>query len=76
MVLLANQHEILPGENLNGQLTLGENIADLGGAEIAYQAFKKAMKRNGKISSSGGFRLEQRFFMNMAFVWRLAVKQL
>ncbi len=54
---------------MNGKLTLGENIADLGGLNIAYAAFKKTKegKSNVKID---GFTPDQRFFMSWAQVWR------
>ena len=55
--------------HVNGKLTLGENIADLGGLNIAYEAFKKTDegKSNKKID---GFTPDQRFFLNWAQVWR------
>ena len=55
--------------HVNGKLTLGENIADLGGLNIAYEAFKKTEegKSNQKID---GFTPSQRFFLSWAQVWR------
>jgi putative endopeptidase len=55
--------------HVNGQLTLGENLADLGGLNIAYEAFKKTEqgKRSEKID---GFTPDQRFFLSWAQVWR------
>ena len=55
--------------HINGKLTLGENIADLGGLNIAYEAFKKTEegKSNQKID---GFTASQRFFLSWAQVWR------
>jgi putative endopeptidase len=55
--------------HVNGRLTLGENIGDLGGLKIAYIAMEKALakKRPGKID---GFTPEQRFFLGWAQVWR------
>jgi len=49
-------------------LTLGENIADLGGMIIAYNAFMKANGNNKTLIS--GFTPEQRFFINYAVIWR------
>ena len=55
--------------HLNGKLTLGENLADLGGLNIAYEAFKKTPegKSDKKID---GFTPDQRFFLAWAQVWR------
>jgi putative endopeptidase len=55
--------------HVNGNLTLGENLADLGGLNIAYEAFKKTDegKSDKKID---GFSPDQRFFLNWAQVWR------
>jgi putative endopeptidase len=55
--------------HVNGELTLGENIADFGGIMIAYQAFKKTKQgqSNEKIS---GFTPDQRFFLSWAQIWR------
>jgi putative endopeptidase len=63
-----NGYQVEPGLNLNGQLTLGENLADLGGMAIAFDAFKKSMqgKQPAKID---GFTPEQRFFLGWARVW-------
>ena len=48
--------------HVNGNLTLGENIADLGGVVLAYHAFEKYMKKHGRPRNIGGYRPEQRFF--------------
>ncbi|MDR0509982.1 MAG: M13 family metallopeptidase [Rikenellaceae bacterium] len=60
--------EVLPGLNANGQLTLGENIADNGGLQVSYQAFKKATA-DAPLETVGGFTPEQRFFLSYAGVW-------
>jgi putative endopeptidase len=61
-------YQVEPGLNLNGQLTLGENLADLGGMAIAYDAFQKSMA--GKpVAKTDGFTPEQRFFLSWARVW-------
>ncbi|HTR97985.1 MAG TPA: M13 family metallopeptidase [Candidatus Acidoferrales bacterium] len=55
--------------HVNGRLTLGENIADLGGLAVAYAAFEKAIA--GKPHPSiDGFTPEQRFFLSWARIWR------
>ncbi len=64
-----NGYVVLDTLHVNGRLTLGENLADLGGLSIAYEAFKhtKQGKSNKKID---GFTPDQRFFLNWAQVWR------
>ena len=61
----------MPGKHINGQLTLGENIADLGGINVAYDALQIALKKdpaeNKKID---GYTPDQRFFLNFARIWR------
>jgi len=56
--------------HVNGQLTLGENIADLGGLTIAYHALKKSMEGIPVPEKIDGFTPEQRFFMSWAQGWR------
>jgi len=68
MVDFFNKIEVLPGLNANGQLTLGENIADHGGLQIAYQAFKNATK-DAPLAEVDGFTPEQRFFLAYSGVW-------
>ncbi|MGD8325785.1 MAG: M13-type metalloendopeptidase [Sphingomonadales bacterium] len=61
--------EPLPGEHVNGRLTLGENIGDLGGLTIAYEAYKLSL--GGKEAPViDGYTGDQRFFMSWAQVWR------
>ena len=60
-----SQYEILPGRKLNGELTLGENIADLGGAKAAFRAYKISLK--GEPSAIiDNYTGEQRFFIGTA----------
>lgn len=63
-----NHIEVLPGLPCNGKLKLGENIADNGGLNVAYQALKNAMKQN-PLEKKDGFTPEQRFFLSYATVW-------
>ena len=63
-----NKIEVLPGLNANGQLTVGENIADHGGLKIAMQAFKNATKEN-PLPTEDGYTPEQRFYLSYANVW-------
>ena len=64
-----NSFEALPGLNVNGKLTLGENIADFGGLTIAYHAYQKCMKGKER-TSINGYTNEQRFFISFAQIWR------
>lgn len=60
--------KVLPDLNANGRLTLGENLADHGGLQVAYQAYKNAL--NGeKPAVIDGLTGEQRFFIAYAGVW-------
>jgi len=64
-------YEALPGLHVNGKLTLGENIADLGGATIAYEALQRALAKDpSKRKTIDGFTPEQRFFLSLAQLWR------
>ena len=71
-----NEYEALPGLHVNGELTQGENIADIGGVKLAYAALQKALdkhpeRRDQKID---GFTPEQRFFLAFAGVWRQKIR--
>ena len=68
MIDFFDKIEVAPGVNANGQMTLGENIADHGGLQIAYQAFKKATAQH-PLGEKDGFTPEQRFFLAYANVW-------
>ena len=60
--------KVLPDLNANGKLTLGENLADHGGLEVAFNAFEKTPEaKKGKVIM--GFTPEQRFFIAYAGVW-------
>ena len=63
-----NAIEVLPGLQANGELTLGENIADHGGIMVAYQAFKNATE-GAPLPVKDGFTPEQRFFLAYSAVW-------
>jgi putative endopeptidase len=67
-------YEALPGEHVNGRLTLGENIGDLGGLTVAYVALQKDLAAKGRPAAIDGFTPEQRFFLNWAQVWRQTVR--
>ena len=66
-----NKYEPLPGMHVNGKLTLGENIADLGSLSIAYEALERALAKDpSKRKMIDGFTPEQRFFLSAAQVWK------
>ena len=60
--------EVLPGVHANGQLTMGENIADHGGLSIAFTALQNALKGTSP-KKIDGFTPEQRFYLGYARVW-------
>lgn len=68
MVNFFDSIQVLPGINANGSLTLGENIADHGGLQVSFQAFKNATK-DAPLLVKDGFTPEQRFFLSYAGVW-------
>ena len=67
-----DSYKPLPDQSINGKLTLGENIGDLGGIKIAYAAMQKALagKPEEKNARIDGFTPEQRFFLSYATIWR------
>jgi putative endopeptidase len=66
------EYEPLPGMHINGELTQGENIADIGGVKLAYAALKKALDKNpaARQQKIDGFTPEQRFFLSFATIWK------
>ena len=60
--------KVLPDLNANGKLTLGENLADHGGLQVAWAAYKNATKYN-KLGDKDGLTADQRFFHAYAGVW-------
>ena len=63
-----SQIDVLPDLKANGRLTLGENLADHGGLQVAYAAFKNATKNN-PLPVIDGLTADQRFFLAYAGVW-------
>ncbi|GGB33616.1 zinc metalloprotease [Sphingomonas metalli] len=62
-------YEPIPGMHVNGELTLGENMADLAGVNVAYDAYKISL--NGKPAPViGGYTGDQRFFLGFGQVWQ------
>ena len=69
-----DKYEPLPGLHVNGQLTLGENIADLGGVSIAYEALQRSLQGKER-KLIDGLTPEQRFFISWAQVWRTNMRE-
>jgi predicted metalloendopeptidase len=67
-----SEYEPLPGKHVNGELTQGENIADIGGVKLAYAALQKALDKNpaAREKKIDGFTPEQRFFLSFATIWK------
>jgi putative endopeptidase len=71
-----NAFETLPGVHVNGRLTLGENLADLGGISIAYDALERTLARDpSKRKLIDGLTPEQRFFISFAQIWRTNIRE-
>lgn len=68
LVAQFNAFEVADSVNVNGELTLGENIADLGGLTIAYEAYQISLKGKER-KNIDGFTPEQRFFIGFGQVW-------
>jgi putative endopeptidase len=62
--------EVTKGFKIDGKLTLGENIADLGGLTLGYYALEKSLEGKEKPAPIDGFTYQQRFFLGWAQVWR------
>ena len=65
-----NQFTVLDTIHVNGELTTGENIADLGGLNIAYDAFKMTKEGQDTLTKTNGYTNDQRFFISFAIVRR------
>jgi endothelin-converting enzyme/putative endopeptidase len=65
-----DQYEPIPGVKIKGKLTLGENLADLGGLETAYAAYRRYVARHGEPPVIDGFTGDQRFFLAYAQAWQ------
>ena len=66
-----DQYEVLPGVHVQGALSMGENIADLGGTLVALDAYHLALKHTGKAAPIlDGFSGDQRYFLGYALSWR------
>ena len=70
-----DKYEPVKGTFVNGTFTNGENIADLGGVNIAYDALQMYLKDHGNPGKISGYTQDQRFFMSWATVWRTLQKE-
>jgi putative endopeptidase len=68
-----NQFTVLNNVHVNGELTQGENLADIGGLSIAYQAFKNTPEGQSD-TKIDGLTPDQRFFLSFAQVWRIKTR--
>ncbi len=73
MVKQFEGYEPLPGQHVNGRLTLGENIADLGGVKLALAALRRS-RAGLSGADEDGFTAEQRFFLGHAQSWRSQIR--
>lgn len=69
-----NAYEPLEGVNVNGEFTLGENIGDLGGLNIAYDGLQRHLTEHGDPGLIDGFTPEQRFFISWGTIWRIKAR--
>ncbi len=69
-----NDYIAIDSLHVKGELTLGENIADLGGLTISYYALKKSLEGKAVPEKIDGFTAEQRFFMSWAQGWRINMR--
>jgi endothelin-converting enzyme/putative endopeptidase len=65
-----DRYEPIPGVKIKGRLTLGENLADLGGIETAYAAYRRYVARHGEPPVLDGMTGDQRFFLAYAQAWQ------
>jgi putative endopeptidase len=74
MVEQYNGYTVLDTVHVNGKLTLGENLADLGGVTLAYEAFKNYSPQGKTNDRIDGFTPDQRFFLSWSQVWRILLR--
>jgi len=70
-----NHISVLDSTFVNGKLTLGENIADLGGATVAFNAYKLSLEGKEAPKPIDGFSDTQRFFLSYAQIWRTNMRE-
>jgi len=70
-----DSYEPIPGTHIKGQLTLGENIGDLAGLEVAYAAYRKYVAKHGEPPVIGGLTGDQRFFIAYGYSWETKYRE-
>lgn len=70
-----NKYEVLPKVFVQGEFTLGENIGDLGGLNVAYEGLQRFLRENGNPGRIDGYTPAQRFFISWATIWRSKEKE-
>ena len=70
-----DSYEPIPGVHIKGELTMGENIGDLGGVEMAYGAYRRYVAEHGEPPVIDGYTGDQRFFLAYAQSWRSKVRE-
>jgi putative endopeptidase len=70
-----DQYEPIPGTRINGKLTMGENIGDLGGLEMAYAAYRRHVAQHGEPPVIDGLTGDQRFFIAFGQTWRSKLRE-
>jgi putative endopeptidase len=68
-------YEPIPGTHINGKLTMGENIGDLGGIEMAYAAYRRYVAQHGEPPVIDGLTGDQRFFLAYGQSWRSKIRE-
>jgi len=69
LVAQYNAFEPIPGVHIKGELTLGENLGDLGGLEVAYSAYRRYVAQHGEPPVIDGLTGDQRFFIAYGYSW-------
>lgn len=70
-----DSYEPIPGVHIKGHLTLGENLGDLGGLEVAYDAYRRYVAEHGAPPVIGGLTGDQRFFLAYAYSWETKTRE-
>jgi len=70
-----DSYEPIPGTHIKGQLTLGENLGDLGGLEVAYAAYRRYVAAHGEPPVIDGLTGDQRFFIAYGYSWEIKQRE-